>query len=572
MTAVFVLRRSEPSFAFVPVDVWSSMITQAELTLDDKCAVRSTSARLRRLVNAVTTKVCPALPGAALPVLRPGQHRLLLSTRLFVPLTSLSLQVKLDLADELQHTLPPGLRPYVERVCVRATTHMQLEDLDDRLSLSGVPSAAALELDLSFGRNQDLYLITVWDLLAGLTERVRAVKYCCRNVFGTHRILGVETFPGRDVPVFAELGPAHTSSQPASLWQLWPAQTCSQPEFSWQTILHHSLVELQITVSDPEAALRSLKYALRRRRDRFCGTLRCLQVNHIDNWPCLPMHVFTEFLAGLELPCLVHLGTNNAVTQPFQSMLEWPQKESVPMLQSFGCTRKPKGIFGLGRSGVHMPLERVDDALAEVAAIADALGVATTDFNIHYVNNVLTGMAAMADSALGPAIRDLHVRVKDLEATWEGVPAAMPFHSLLGFLATLKSLQQLSIKGLEGSQLLVRAEAINVLDSLQTLALKRVTVQGDLTGPRLTEIVCLDLQTQLCTVLARPPPALASILVPHEGHEVVPRAVLGIDVPRVTEVVRACPGGPCWKVSHETCWCRSHYRVCGLVTAVPCGD
>ena len=46
-------------------------------------------------------------------------------------------------------------------------------------------------------------------------------------------------------------------------------------------------------------------------------------------------------------------------------------------------------------------------------------------------------MAAMADSALGPAIRELHVTVKDFEATWEGIPAAMPFARCLGFLALL---------------------------------------------------------------------------------------------------------------------------------------
>ena len=80
MTAVFDLRRSQASLAVLPVDVWSSMSTQAGLTLNDKCAVRSSSASLRRLVNAATTKVRPALSLADLPVLRPGQHRLLFST------------------------------------------------------------------------------------------------------------------------------------------------------------------------------------------------------------------------------------------------------------------------------------------------------------------------------------------------------------------------------------------------------------------------------------------------------------------------------------------------------------
>ena len=70
------------------------------------------------------------------------------------------------------------------------------------------------------------------------------------------------------------------------------------------------------------------------------------------------------------------------------------------MLQSFGGTRKPAGIFGLGRSGVHMSL---------VGALP------------------LADMAAMADSALGPAIRELHITVSDIERTWEGLPAAMAF-------------------------------------------------------------------------------------------------------------------------------------------------
>ena len=215
----------------------------------------------------------------------------------------------------------------------------------------------------------------------------------------------------------------------------------------------------------------------------------------------------------------------------------------MPLLQSFGGTGKPDGIFGLGRIGVHLSRLGVHDA---------------------------QNMVAMADSALGPAIRELHLSVKDCEATWEGIPAAMPFHSVLGFLALLKSMQQLSIKNCEGTQLLVRAEAINALDGLQKLALGSVTIEGDLTGRCLTEIVCLSLQTQLRTVLARPPPALASILVPHESYEVVPRAVLGISVPRVTEVVRACPGAPRWRVSHDICLYHSRMRY--LVRAVPCRD
>ena len=102
-------------------------------------------------------------------------------------------------------------------------------------------------------------------------------------------------------------------------------------------------------------------------------------------------------------------------------------------------------------------------------------------------------------------------------------------------------------------------------------------MEGDLTGPCLTQIVCLSLQTQLLTVLARPPPALKSVLVPyfHMRNAVVPRAVLGIDVPGATEVVRACPAGPRWKVSHETCrlqdW--NHFgSIDRLVRAVRCRD
>ena len=432
------------------------------------------------------------------------------------------------------------------RVYVRATTYKQLRALGDRLS--GVPSAAALELELSFGESEELHFDRVKEFFrrAGLTERVRAVKYCCQSVFDTN------VFPGRETPVSAELWPAHTSSQPAAFWR---------------SLLHHSLVELQVTVSEPEHAVPSLKCALRC-GDRICGTLRCLQVDGICEWPWLPMRVFTKFLDGLELPCLVHLGTNVGVAQPFQSIWTWLQKESVPMLHSFGGTRKPDGIFGLGRSGVHMPLGDVDDALADMAATADALGVATTDLSLMGVDDVVTDMAAMADSALGPAIRELHVSVKDFEATWEEVPAAMPFRSVLGFLTLLKSVQQLSIKGWERTQLLVRAEAIN---ALQKLALGRVTIDGDLTGPCLTQIVCLSLQTQLRTSLVRPPPALASVLVPHELSAVVPQAVLGIDVPWGTAVVRAGPGAPCWKVSHETCWYRGN-RPCartGQRSALP---
>ena len=225
-------------------------------------------------------------------------------------------------------------------------------------------------------------------------------------------------------------------------------------------------------------------------------------------------------------------------------------EDSVPMLQSFGGTQAPTGIFGLGTSGVHM-------------SFGGALPLAD--------------MAAMADSALGPAIRELHITVSDMEGTWEERPAAMPFRSVLGFLSLLPSVQQLHIKGWKHEQLLVRAEAINAFNGLRKLALGRVTVEGDLAGPCLTQIVCASLQAQLLTVLARPPPALTSILVPHRLNAVVPRAVLGIDVPRVTEVVCACPGAPRWTVSHESrklfFWDPHNFEwIQGLITAVPCID
>ena len=68
-------------------------------------------------------------------------------------------QVKLDLADELQSAFPPGLRPFVQRVYVRATSCEQLKGLGDKLS--EVPPGAALELELSFGEERDLNLGTV---------------------------------------------------------------------------------------------------------------------------------------------------------------------------------------------------------------------------------------------------------------------------------------------------------------------------------------------------------------------------------------------------------------------------
>ena len=149
--------------------------------------------------------------------------------------------------------------------------------------------------------------------------------------------------------------------------------------------------------------------------------------------------------------------------------------------------------------------------------------------------------------------------------------------SVPGFLALLPSLQQLSIKGHGSDQLLVRAAAINALHGLQELALGRVTVNGDLTGPCLTQIFCLSLQTQLPTVLARPPPALTSMLVPHTLNAVVPRGILGIELPDVTEVVRVCPGAPRWKLSQVSCkrrvWERYDYvTIDGLIKLVPLRD
>ena len=86
MTAVFGLCRSQASLALLPVDVWSSLSTQAGLTLDDKCAVRTSSASLRRLVNAATTKVGAALLLADLPLMRPGQRCLKFAlSMLFTP-------------------------------------------------------------------------------------------------------------------------------------------------------------------------------------------------------------------------------------------------------------------------------------------------------------------------------------------------------------------------------------------------------------------------------------------------------------------------------------------------------
>ena len=55
------LCRSQASLALLPTEVWASISVRGVLTLDDKRAVRSASASLRRLENAATTKVGPAL-------------------------------------------------------------------------------------------------------------------------------------------------------------------------------------------------------------------------------------------------------------------------------------------------------------------------------------------------------------------------------------------------------------------------------------------------------------------------------------------------------------------------------
>ena len=440
------------------------------------------------------------------------------------------MQVKLDLADEQQSAFPAGLRPRVQRLVVRATSHEQLKDLSNRLS--GVPSAAALELELSFGRKGVINLGTVRTFFrrAGLTERVRAVKYSCRSV------LGANLFPGSETPVSAELWPSYTNSLPAGFWR---------------NLFQHSLVELQITVPDAEHPLHGLKSALRC-NERICGTLRCLQVDVLARAPgriltCLRMFEVTEFLAGLKLPCLTHLGFAGGIMFPWSSR-DWPQKESLPMLQSFGGTKKPDGIFGLSMSGIHMDWE---------GAHMDWEGA---DF--------CGCMAALAGSALGPAIRELHVTMECMALSGSLLDAANSAAcSALGSFALLTSLQHLRIKGERFGLLRIRADAINALSGLQTLALEHVTIEGYLTGPCLTQIVCLSLVTRLLTVLARPPPALTSVLVPHRATDVVPKTVLGRNVSKWTEVTRACPGGPGWKISFESCelWDR-HYQSLRLFT------
>ena len=423
----------------------------------------------------------------------------------------------------------------MQRVCVRATSYEQLKGLGDRLS--GVPPAAALELELSFSRKENLNLGTVKTFFrrAGLTERVRAVKYSCKRVLGTH------LSPGSETPVSAEL---------------WPSSKPILPSSFWHNIFQHSLVELQITVRFPEYALKGIKAALRC-GERICGTLRSLQVDRYNRQYSLPLFAITEFLAGLKLPCLSHLGFNAGVTGAFQGVCAYPQKEDLPLLQSFGGSRNPDGIFGLGKSSVH------------VAFVGP-----------HYYASMAPNMAQLAASALGAGIKELHMTVSESGRTWEGPPLEFtrPSLSVLGFLALLSSLQQLSIKALTG-QVLVKAEAINAITGLQTLALGAVTLEGDLTGPRLTQMVCLHNRTHYggSSVLARPPPALTTVLVPGMLAAEVSQDVLGIEVPSMTKVVRACPGGPLWKVSSEACelwdWCSPNEGpIYGLVKAVRCRE
>ena len=358
---------------------------------------------------------------------------------------------------------------------------------------------------------------------------MRTVKYCCKTV------LGAALFPGVETPVAAEL---------------WLGFQPSLPSCIWHNLMQKNLVELHITLGHPEHALLGLKSALRP-GERICGTLRSLQVDRPSEIDSLPMCAVTKFLAGLKLPCLVHLGFNTGLYQTFyRPYCDWPEKESLPMLRSFGSTKEPIGIFGLGRRGISL-------LLFGALPWAD--------------------MAAMADSALGPAIRELHLTVHNhIWQTWEGFQATMPVRSVRGFLASLSSLQLLRITKSGDTQVHIEAETINTLHGLQELALRDVIIHGDLTGPRLTQIVCLNPQTHLLTMLASPPPALTSVLVACMLSGMPPRAVLGIDMPREAEVVRACPAGPRWVVSQDTCqglrdW-HDFVPINVLVRAVRCRD
>ena len=457
------------------------------------------------------------------------------------PLSSLSfLQVKLDLADEHQGAFPLGLGPYVQSVLVRATSYAQLLSLPQRLT--GVPSAAALELQLCFSRHEEINLGMVRTIFceAGLTKRVRAVKYRCKAV------LGSVVFPGAAVPVAADL---------------WPGACYPRTPRFWRTILRHNLVELQLTIyapgRQPDFGLHSLNAALRC-AERTCRTLRRLQVDNGFWQALLPMNEVIACLSGLKLPCLTCFGSQGGVKHSFLSGYALPQKESVPALQSFAGTQKPADLFGLRGSGVHLSL----------------LGDLPYD-----------GMAALADSALGPAIRELYITV---DTIGEGVfscidilQATTPLHSAFGCLAMLPSVQHLSIKGRDDQQLLIRAGVINALTGLKLLALTHVAVEGDLIGPYLTQIVCPSLHTRLPSVLARPPPALTSILFPIMADEVDFAAVLGIRLPQKmghwppSMPVSACPGGPRWMISYDIYTISHSYNQTDgkiLTKAVRCMD
>ena len=425
---------------------------------------------------------------------------------------------QLDLADEHQGAFPLGLGPYVQSVLVQATSYAQLLSLGQRLT--GVPSAAELELQLSFSRYESINLGKIRTIFceAGLTKRVRAVKYRCKAV------LGSVVFPGAAVPVAADL---------------WPDACYPRTPRFWRSLLRHNLVELQLTIyapgRQPDFGLHSLNAALRC-AERTCRTLRCLQVDNGFWQEPLPMHEVIACLSGLKLPCLTYFGSQGGVKHSFHSGYALPQKESVPALQFFAGTQKPADLFGLRGSGVHVSL----------------LGDLPYD-----------GMAALADSALGPAIRELYISVEDtigdgLYLYGEFLQATTPLRLAFGFLAMLPSVEHLSITGQDSQQLVIQAGVINALTGLKILALTRIALEGDLTGPNLTQIVCPSLQTRLRSVLARPPPALTSIFVPIMAYEVDFAAVLGIRLPQEgmghwppPMPVSACSGGPRSMISRD---------------------
>ena len=372
--------------------------------------------------------------------------------------------------------------------------------------------------------------------------RLCFLRYCCKTVRGTAHFADVST------PVSVELRPGLQNSLSS---------------FCFQKLMQHNLVELQLTVEFPQWALRDLKSALRQ-AGHTCGTLRCLQVDVIIGWgtSCLAIPLpMALFLSGLKLPRLVHLGFLGGVQHPygaygdFPSSCAWPQRESVPMLQSFGSTREPADIFGIWNCGAH-----VSFVGPESSALCSA------------------SMAAMARSGLGPAIRELHITMSgDAGTLW---PSAM------GLLKELPSVRRLSLLHdmyTEDSWPHIRAEDINALDALQDLALGYVMLDGALTGPCLTQLVCLriadalhpclteivceGLHKQIPAVLVRPPAALVSILVVQRCRGLEPEQY------RYWDTVLACPGGPCWKLSHETSelWDWHDYStLSGLVKAMPC--